>query len=440
MPAFRRRLASASAEKARRKSPAITCNTPATRWQQLQQTRTLQDDECPGKIVCGPDLPIMAHWSSKAEGLPFGMHWGEVREADIFCHLLHVARGEEAKVAAELAANPELGIATTSSFTDPAGRCFEGSISGWQYALWSLDANLCRTMLQSFEDVGGDLVARARAQCLCVSAAVLPWQREHGRIFDFCPLLRAYQEYDQRQGAWDNARRIKHWCTVIGAAQRNAPSHVLQEFCRDDRPLIPPPDFTVLDPLHPDAVDALYVEGMSRGPLNTCAECRLRTPPPPPPPSVTPAREFDGRYERRPQIFLPGTLERDCEAICNTRNTWREGLDLLLEGQCDCSRLDGTWAIVRGSGMPMLVRPSCWRIPLAVAGTSDAVAVQALAAARSMQFEQLVLACEDHRPKFHSAVRAKVDNGAREEIEAGGRMWSEMRAVCNFVMHSPRRR
>jgi hypothetical protein len=367
---------------------------------------------------------------------PFGTRWDRVREADIAALLRLVARGEEAQVVAELAERPELGVATTACFTDPAGRRFEGSVSGWQYALWSLDVQLCWAMLLAFEAAGGETEARARAQCLCVSVGVLPWQREHGRIFDFAPLLAAYDDYDRGQGAWDNAHRIRHWCTVIGAEQRRAPAHVLQEFCRTDRPLVPPPDFTVLQSDH-----AALGEG---GPAVDTPLPPPLPPPPPPPPSVTPSAEFDGRYERRvcplvvmarphpalgsmpgatfpapplrrPPSFSPcsattlqegGTTRHSTATtdsvvaserrftrqyqLGSTRDTWRSGLAWALDSRDDGGRLGHTCAIIRGSGRVAKISASSWRAQVAIAGTADAVALRVLAAARAEQFEQLV--------------------------------------------------
>ena len=76
------------------------------------------------------------------------------------------------------------------------------------------------------------------------------------------------------------------------------------------------------------------------------------------------------------------------------RDTWRLGLAWALDGQHDGGRLGHTFAIIRGSGHVAQISASSWRAHVAMAGTSDAVALRELAAARAAQFEQLVRACE----------------------------------------------
>lgn len=388
--------------------------------------------------------------------------------------LQHVARGEEAAVAAMLAANPVVGLATVSAFTDPAGRCFEGGISGWQYALWSLDLHLWRVMLRAFEGLGGETLARARAQLLTVSAAVLPWQREHGRVFDFAPILRAYEMYDRWEGVWGSARRFRHWSTVIGRAQRRAPAHVLQEFCRRDRPLAPPPDFSAPEPLHPAATaaaDALPAEEATGERAGEQARGGSPPQPQPPPPSVTPAAGFDCRYERRVTPLPPAAAATppegaatgsgrtaapsrpepadspaaDASLELETRRVSlpRERLDWLLTEQHDGGGLGETFALIRGHGDLELVTPSSWRAQVAIAGTHDAVALRSLAAARTAQFEHLV--------SFHSPDAVRMRG---ERLGAGGALGLRVGGGCHgrgdveatdggrrtkFVMHTPRK-
>ena len=117
----------------------------------------------------------------------------------------------------------------------------------------------------------------------------------------------------------------------------------------------------------------------------------------------------------------------------------------MLQGEVDGRGLAERWAIIRGSGEPTLVKRSSWRVPVAVTGTSDAAAVRALATARIMQFEQLVLYCERRRRKtvletdMLAPAVGQVGICAGREKEAGEAVQSEARKVSNFVMHSPRR-
>ena len=390
-------------------------------------------------------------------------------------------------MAVMLAANPAVGLATISSFTDPAGRRFVGGISGLQYALWSLDLHLWSAMLRVFEATGGETLARARAQVLTVSASVLPWQREHGRVFDFAPILRAYERYDEGKQVWKGARRFKHWATVIGMAQRRAPAHVLQEFCRRDRPLAPPPDFSATDP-----GDSLHLATTTQpvcSQLHDAAgkKARAGSPPPPPPPSVTPSRDFDCRYERRaaslPQAAATDSAHDDVAAGSSASSSFapplpdlghlevaarrvslpRERLDWLLTEQHEGGGLGGTWALIRGHGDLTIVTPSSWRAQIAIAGTSDAVALRALAAARTAQFEQLVSTCRPNSLSLSLSLPETVRMGGEgvgkgwgrggegmgagrirgpgaEEGRQGGLRNKDGGRLVNFVMHTPRKR
>jgi len=363
-----------------------------------------------------------------------------------------------------LAANPAVGLATISSFTDPAGRRFVGGISGLQYALWSLDLHLWSAMLRVFEAMGGETLARARAQILTVSASVLPWQREHGRVFDFAPILRAYERYDEGKEVWDSARRFKHWATVIGKAQRRAPAHVLQEFCRRDRPLAPPPDFSATD-----LGDKQFEDEAGE-------QERGGSPPPPPPPSVTPSRDFDCRYERRaaslPQVaatvaapddvatgsspsssFVPPLPDLGHLELATRRVSLpRERLDWLLTEQHEGGGLGGTWALIRGHGDLRIVTPSSWRAQIAIAGTSDAAALRALAAARTAQLEQLVSSYRPNSLSLSLSLPETVRMGGEgmgaghirgPGAEGGGQGDAGDKngvRLANFVMHTPRKR
>jgi hypothetical protein len=70
---------------------------------------------------------------------------------------------------------------------------------------------------------------------------------EHGKHFDFSPLLNAYQTYEQNYSAWYKANNWEameiHWCKQVGGAQLLLPAHAINEYCRPDRAFYPVPNF-----------------------------------------------------------------------------------------------------------------------------------------------------------------------------------------------------
>ncbi|MCE3238488.1 MAG: hypothetical protein K0R24_1469, partial [Gammaproteobacteria bacterium] len=146
-----------------------------------------------------------------------------------------VAEGEQDKAEAMLKANPHLGVAT-GSVTDLSKRTFQ-NITALQYALWALDWNMWLMLLK--------YIPREEAQLQAM--ALDENGTEHGKHFDFSPLLNAYQTYEQNYSAWYKANNWEameiHWCKQVGGAQLLLPAHAINEYCRPDRAFYPVPNF-----------------------------------------------------------------------------------------------------------------------------------------------------------------------------------------------------
>jgi chemotaxis protein histidine kinase CheA len=154
---------------------------------------------------------------------------------DVSTFLRLVAEGEQDQAEALLKANPRLGLAA-GSVTDLSKRTFK-NITALQYALWALDWNMWLMLLK--------YIPREEAQLQAM--ALDENGTEHGKHFDFSPLLNAYQTYEQNYDPWYKAKNWNamesHWCKQVGGAQLLLPAHVINEYCRPDRAFYPVPNF-----------------------------------------------------------------------------------------------------------------------------------------------------------------------------------------------------
>ena len=131
----------------------------------------------------------------------------------------------------EVKANPGL-LLHHGTVTDLAGREFKG-ITAFQYALWAMDWHMW-TMIKKY------LPREAQAEQLQTLEAK---GTAHGKHFSLQPLTGALQTYvDNAEKVWKyNQRAEDHWCKVVGGAQKGLPAHVVNEYCRGDRPFEPCP-------------------------------------------------------------------------------------------------------------------------------------------------------------------------------------------------------
>lgn len=125
---------------------------------------------------------------------------------------------------------PEL-LLEYGEVTDLSGRTFQ-SITAFQYALWAMDYHMW-TMIRKYLPLEqqleqfNDLEAKGTA---------------HGKHYDIKPLTSALQTYVDGYRGWSDHQCKDHWCKVVGGAQKLIPAHVVNEYCRKDRPFEPCPE------------------------------------------------------------------------------------------------------------------------------------------------------------------------------------------------------
>jgi hypothetical protein len=145
--------------------------------------------------------------------------------------LQFVAEGEQDKAEALIKKDQNL-LLHAGTVTDLSGREFKG-ITAFQYALWALDWHIW-TMIKKY------LPLEAQAEQFAVLESK---GTAHEKHFSLQPLTGALQTYvDNAEKVWKyDQRATDHWCKVVGGAQKALPAHVVNEYCRSDRPFEPCP-------------------------------------------------------------------------------------------------------------------------------------------------------------------------------------------------------
>ena len=140
--------------------------------------------------------------------------------------LQYVAEGEQDK-AEELIQKDKNFLLHTGTVTDLSGREFK-QITAFQYALWAMDWHMW-TMIQNY------LPQETQAEQL---KELETKGTGYGKHFSLQGLTGALQTYvDNAEKVWSyDQRAINHWCKVIGGEQKLLPAHIVNEYCRPDRP------------------------------------------------------------------------------------------------------------------------------------------------------------------------------------------------------------
>lgn len=151
--------------------------------------------------------------------------------------LLHVAQGKQDEAEAMLKENPGLTL-YKGTVTDYSNRMFK-NITAFQYALWALDWHMWSMILNYLPVPEDDDAAKVQLEALESQGTA------HGKHFDFRPLIMALEVYVKNCDAWNDQQCAQHWTKKVGGAQRKAPAHVADEYCRKGYSF---PSFTA-DPL-----------------------------------------------------------------------------------------------------------------------------------------------------------------------------------------------
>ncbi|MBS0351002.1 MAG: protein kinase, partial [Proteobacteria bacterium] len=141
-----------------------------------------------------------------------------------------VAEGEQDKAEALIQKDPNL-LRHAGTVKDLSGREFKG-ITAFQYALWAMDYHMW-TMIKKY---------------LPRETQVEQWQAleskgtAHGIHFSLKELTDVLQVYMDNAEKWNyDQRAVDQWCKKVGGAQTRLPAHVVNEYCRSDRPFEPCP-------------------------------------------------------------------------------------------------------------------------------------------------------------------------------------------------------
>jgi len=161
--------------------------------------------------------------------------------------LLYVAKGKQDEAEKGLTKRPEL-LLETGSVTDYSGRIFK-SITAYEYAYWAKDRHMCRMLEAHMNDVTkADMLERVHV----IEEDGLTYEQDghkfkNSRHFDMTPLQTALQRYIDAYDAYDKSdvagTAVQAAWRQLGLAQRDLPVHVINEYCRPDRPFNPLPEF-----------------------------------------------------------------------------------------------------------------------------------------------------------------------------------------------------
>ena len=144
--------------------------------------------------------------------------------------LRYVAEGEQDKAEALIQTDKNL-LLHAGTVRDLSGREFK-PITAFQYALWAMDWHMW-TMIQKY------LPQEAQAQQL---QELETKGTAYGKHFSLQGLTGALQTYVDNAEKWNYDQRAEdQWCKKVGGEQKLLPAHVVNEYCRADRPFEPCP-------------------------------------------------------------------------------------------------------------------------------------------------------------------------------------------------------
>lgn len=161
--------------------------------------------------------------------------------------LQHVAQGAQDEAEKLLTDNQEIMqklLTLSGTFTDYSGRTF--NCTAYEYAYWADDRHMYQ-MLKRHMDQNTHAALSVKIKAISLRYEQHGQVVEHSRHFDMTPFITALKKYADRCSTWNspmNSREIKTAWLEVGLAQRDLPVHVINEYCRPDRPFHPVPAFT----------------------------------------------------------------------------------------------------------------------------------------------------------------------------------------------------
>lgn len=133
--------------------------------------------------------------------------------------LKNVARGEQ-DIAETICCRSSALLLAKGKLIDYSGRVFN-NITAFQYALWALDRHMWRMILKYLP----------RSEALKQFNELKSYSTEHGKHFDFLPLITALTCYIDNYLLMSIDLATEIWCKYVGREQRDVPAHVAQFFC-----------------------------------------------------------------------------------------------------------------------------------------------------------------------------------------------------------------
>ena len=140
--------------------------------------------------------------------------------------LNHIAFGRQDKAEDMLCQNKNL-VLMFGDVTDCAKRQFK-QITALQYAIWALDWHMLEMLKKHLPEEA------VREQIAGLEVGV--WIEEHGSVVSWQKLIDALQIYIDNYNSWTDIECRSYWAQKIGGEQLILPAHVIQEYCRPDKP------------------------------------------------------------------------------------------------------------------------------------------------------------------------------------------------------------
>jgi hypothetical protein len=163
-------------------------------------------------------------------------------QKDVETVLLQVVGGEQDEAEAMLKKLDPVLALSYGTVADKSERKFS-RITGFQYAVWALDWHMWEMMLRQFNKTEHWVLAAQQYEELEKKGTA------HGKAFSLQPLIDALQTYSDKYSGWTTEQCEKYWCQEVGRLQSQLPWHVVNEYCRPDRPFDPCPTFAEQKPL-----------------------------------------------------------------------------------------------------------------------------------------------------------------------------------------------
>jgi hypothetical protein len=154
-------------------------------------------------------------------------------KAEVEAFIKYVADGRQDEVEALLKIKPLLAL-THSPVIDNRGKPFK-CITAFQYAVFVLDAHMWEMMIPYFTEEQSRLAYEQMKE-------LETYGTEHGKEQNWDKLTAEMKKYDDEHNKWTHDEHVQQ-LAAIGEEQEKLAQHVVSEYCWQDRPFSPVPNF-----------------------------------------------------------------------------------------------------------------------------------------------------------------------------------------------------